>query len=132
VTYQSGIRKVNDRALAAVRNGDGGLNTASREYCVPEEDTLSRYLDGTGRIILYHRTEVSKKAIELASSLCKEATEKGNLHLPRGFKQKQEKRPKETPTASDEFHYCEMRQRISKSTIRVCLLTSGYKNIVAG
>lgn len=32
-------------ALEAVRNGDVGLNTASREYSVPKA-TLKRYLDG--------------------------------------------------------------------------------------
>jgi hypothetical protein len=34
-----------ERALAAVRNGDIGLNAAAREYCVPKA-TLKRHLDG--------------------------------------------------------------------------------------
>jgi hypothetical protein len=34
-----------ERALAAVRNGDIGLNAAAREYCVPKA-TPKRHLDG--------------------------------------------------------------------------------------
>jgi hypothetical protein len=34
-----------ERDLAAVRNGDIGLNAATREYCVPKA-TLKRLLDG--------------------------------------------------------------------------------------
>jgi hypothetical protein len=45
VKYGRWEPQVMERALAAVRNGDIGLNAAAREYCVPKA-TLERHSDG--------------------------------------------------------------------------------------